>query len=218
MALIDSPHTTDHLLTARHPAMTLLSGPLCVFSHCCRIVLLEKDIEPTIEYVSERDDPMRLGEHNPYGETPTLIDRDLTLYDITVITEYLDERFPHPPLLPVDPIGRAKVRLMISRVTRVWLMPVSELGETAKPELPAELKKSLRDGLLALSPLFTRSRFFHENDYTLADAYLTPLLWRLPMLGVTLPKAGNPLLAYGERMFKRSAFIGSLSPREADLR
>ena len=218
MALIESTDPHDNLLSARHPAMTLLSGPLCVFSHCCRIVLLEKDVERSIEYVSVSDDPYRLGEANPYGETPTLVDRDLTLYDTTVIIEYLDERFPHPPLMPVDPISRAKTRLMISRLIRDWLRPISELGETVTPKPPAALKKSICDGLLALSPLFARQPFFLSAEYTLADAYIAPLLWRLPALGVDLPRQAEPLLAYGERIFKRPAFTGSLSPREAELR
>ena len=216
MAIID-PDLNDNLFTARHPAMTLLSGPLCVFSHCCRIVLLEKDVECSIEYVSAKDDPSRLGEFNPYGETPTLLDRDLTLYGTEVILEYLDERFPHPPLMPVDPISRARTRLMILRLTRDWLQPVSDLGESLKPA-PAELKKILRDGLLAISPLFARQPFFMNPEYTLADACITPLLWRLPSLGIELPKQAEPLLAYGKRMFKRPAFAGSVSPREAKLR
>ena len=218
MAITES---SDHdlLLEARHPVMTLLSGPLCVFSHCCRIVLLEKDIERSIEYVSGGDDPSKLGEINPYGETPTLLDRDLALYDTSVIVEYLDERFPHPPLMPVDPISRAKTRLMISRLTRDWLQPVNALEENGKlKKPPAELKKSIRDGLLVLSPLFTRQPFFLSHEYTLADATVAPLLWRLPALGIDLANKAEPLLKYADRMFKRPAFIGSLSRQEAELR
>ena len=218
MALTESTNRNDNSPNDRHPTMTLLSGPLCVFSHCCRIVLMEKDVERRIEYWSAGDDPSRLGEFNPYSETPTLLDRDLALYDTSVIIEYIDERFPHPPLMPVDPITRAKTRLMISRLTRDWLQPINDLGETAKPKPTAELKKSIRDGLLSLSPLFARQPFFLSDEYTLADAYIAPLLWRLPMLGIDLPKQAEPIEKYGERIFKRSAFIGSLSPEEAELR
>ena len=218
MALTESTNRNDNSPNDRHPTMTLLSGPLCVFSHCCRIVLMEKDVERRIEYWSAGDDPSRLGEFNPYSETPTLLDRDLTLYDTSVIIEYIDERFPHPPLMPVDPITRAKTRLMISRLTRDWLQPINQLGETAKPKPTAEFKKNIRDGLLSLSPLFARQPFFLSDEYTLADAYITPLLWRLPMLGIDLPKQAEPIEKYGERIFKRSAFIGSLSPEEAELR
>ena len=218
MALMESNDADDHAFTASHPTMTLLSGTLCVFSHSCRLVLKEKDVECKIEFLSEHDDPTRLGEVNPYGEVPTLLDRDLTLYDPAVVIEYLDERFPHPPMMPVDPITRAKTRLMISRLIRDWLRPVNELGETLKPKPPADLKKSIRDGLLALSPLFARQPFFLSNEYTLADAYLSPLLWRLPALGIELPKQAAPLSAYAERIFETAAFIGSLSDNEIKLR
>ncbi|MGI9311194.1 MAG: glutathione S-transferase N-terminal domain-containing protein [bacterium] len=225
MVLLESTAAGD-LLSARTPSMTLLSAPVCVFSHCCRIVLLEKDVECSIEYVSARDDPARLGESNPYGETPTLLDRELTLYGTSVVIEYLDERFPHPPLMPVDPIARAKTRLMIMRLSRDWLTPISELevaealiGMGAKKSgAPAALKRSIRDGLLALSPLFAQQPFFLSDEYTVADAYFTPLLWRLLALGVQLPSPADALLAYGERMFKRPAFAASLSPQEATLR
>ncbi|MGR3984908.1 MAG: glutathione S-transferase N-terminal domain-containing protein [Gammaproteobacteria bacterium] len=219
MSLLDSAHDDD-LLIAGHLSMTLLSGQVCVFSHCCRVVLLEKDVEGSIEYVSAHDDPERLFEHNPYGETPTLIDRELTLYDPSVIIEYLDERFPHPPLMPVDPISRAKTRLIISRLTRDWLRPLSRIEDGSRMD-PAERKKfnkSIRDGLLALSPLFSQQPFFMSDEYTLADAYFTPLLWRLPWLGIALPKQADSVRAYSERMFRRPAFTGSLSRQEAGLR
>lgn len=219
MAITRQPNDLDNLFEARHPVMTLLSGPVCVFSHCCRIILLEKDIERSVEYVAPGDDPARLGEVNPYSETPTLLDRDLVLYDTAVIAEYLDERFPHPPLMPVDPINRAKARLMISRLTRDWLTPVNALEHSGKLRRPpAALKRSIRDGLTVLSPLFARQAFFLGPEYSLADAAVTPLLWRLQALGVELAKPGEPLLKYAERMFKRPAFAASLSPKEAALR
>ena len=127
-------------LSERRPAMTLLSGPLDIFSHCCRIVLLEKDVDCAVEFVSSTDDPAKIGEHNPYSETPTLVDRDVSLYNMWVIIEYLDERFPHPPLMPVDPITRAKTRLIVSRLTRDWLQPIYELGDTLTPKISAALR------------------------------------------------------------------------------
>ena len=205
-------------LSDRRPAMTLLSGELDIFSHCCRIVLLEKDIDCGVEYVSPNEDPARIGEHNPYGETPTLIDRDVALYNMWVIIEYLDERFPHPPLMPVDPITRAKTRLIVSRLTRDWLQPISDLGETATPKLPASLKKSLHDGLVALSPIFADQPFFLGSDYTLVDAYFAPLLWRLPILKVELPSQASALLEYADNLFQRPAFHDSLSEQELELR
>lgn len=204
-------------LINRRPAMTLLSGQLCVLSHCCRIVLLEKDVECSIDYVSINDAPSVLGEHNPYGETPTLLDRDLALYDTVVILEYLDERFPHPPLMPVDPITRAKTRLMISRLTRDWLSPICALGEELPLKPTVKLKKSIHDGLVSLSPLFREQPYFLGLEYTLVDAYMAPLLWRLPILGIELPKQASSVMEYGERLFKRPAFQESLSEQEVEL-
>lgn len=205
-------------LINRRPAMTLLTGPLCVLSHCCRIVLLEKDVECSVDYVTGSDDPSVVGEHNPYGETPTLLDRDLALYDTTVILEYLDERFPHPPLMPVDPITRAKTRLMISRLTRDWLLPICQLGETLPLKPSAKLKKDIHDGLVSLSPLFREQPFFLGTDYTLVDAYMAPLLWRLPALGIELPKQAASVSEYGAKLFRRPSFQESLSEQEAELR
>ena len=178
----------------------------------------EKDVEFTVEYASTTSDPARVGEHNPYGETPTLVDRDLSLYDPTVIIEYLDERFPHPPLMPVDPITRAKTRLMISRLTRDWLQPLSALGDDPTPLLPTALSRSLRDGLVALSPIFQEQEYFLGMEYTLVDAYMAPLLWRLPALKIDLPAQAEPLVQYGEKLFKRATFHDSLGPEEIEMR
>ena len=178
-------------LSERRPAMTLLSGPLDIFSHCCRIVLLEKDVDCAVEFISSTDDPAKIGEHNPYSETPTLVDRDVSLYNMWVIIEYLDERFPHPPLMPVDPITRAKTRLIVSRLTRDWLQPIYELGDTLTPKISAVLRKSLHDGLVSLSPIVSDQPYFLGGDYTLVDAYMAPLLWRLPVAGSGFAKTGN---------------------------
>lgn len=216
MSLLDSDY--DDPFTLRQPTMTLLSKPLCIFSHCCRIVLLEKDIERSIEYVSGNEHPSKLGEVNPYGETPTLLDRDIILYGASVIIEYLDERFPHPPLMPVDPVIRAKTRLIILRLTRDWLLPISHLEEKNSFDLPKDLTQSILDGLLTLSPLFAQQPFLIGDEYSMADAYLLPLLWRLPALNITLPKQATALVKYSDRMFKRAAFVESLSPQEMELR
>lgn len=202
----------------RRPAMTLLSGVLDVFSHCCRIVLFEKDIECAIEYVSGADAPSRIGEHNPYGETPTLIDRDITLYNMWVILEYLDERFPHPPLMPVDPVTRAKARLTVSRFTRDWIQPLYDLGTPESRDLPADLKKSLYDGMVALSPIVSERSFFPGPEYSLVDVFMAPLLWRLPSLGIDLPRQATSLMKYGEMLFGRPSFVSSLSDAERELR
>ena len=207
-------------LTDRRPAMTLLSGSLDVFSHCCRVVLLEKDIECNIEYITTRTDPSKIGEFNPYGETPTLLERDVALYDMSVILEYLDERFPHPPLMPVDPIMRAKTRLMVSRLIRDWIQPLGKLGEkTVPPTLPAPLKASIQDGLTALSTtVLVGNKYFSGDDFTLVDAYFGPLLWRLEWFDIALPKQAGSLRQYSERLFSRPTFYDSLSEQERGLR
>ncbi len=207
-------------LTDRRPAMTLLSGALDVFSHCCRVVLLEKDIECNIEYITARTDPSKIGEFNPYGETPTLLERDVALYDMSVILEYLDERFPHPPLMPVDPIMRAKTRLMVSRLIRDWIRPLGKLGEkTVPPTLPAPLKASMQDGLTALSTtVLVGNKYFSGDDFTLVDAYFGPLLWRLEWFDIELPKQAGSLRQYSERLFSRPTFYDSLSEQERGLR
>ena len=205
-------------LLNRRPSMTLLSGQICVLSHCVRIVLLEKDVECSVDYLSAGGGPGQLGEHNPYGETPTLVDRDISLYDTSVILEYLDERFPHPPLMPADPITRAKTRLMISRLDRDWLQPICELGDTLPLDPSAALRKSIHDGLVALSPLFRDQPFFLGPEYTLVDTFVAPLIWRLPALGIDLPKQASPLVEYGKRLFARPAFRDSLSEQEREMR
>ncbi len=210
-------------LSDRHPTITLLSGPHDIFSHCCRIVLREKAVEYNVKYISVDDDPSTISEHNPYGEAPTLIDRDVTLYGISVIIEYLDERFPHPPLMPADPISRAKSRLAVHCIMRDLLLPVFKLGETKTPKLSLKLQKTLHDGLLMLSPIFVTNTqqnqtYFSGDDYSLIDAYVAPLLWRLPMLGIELPKQAEPLFQYAERLFKRPAFHASMSDQEIELR
>ncbi|NKB75690.1 MAG: stringent starvation protein A [Gammaproteobacteria bacterium] len=205
-------------VTERRPSMTLLSGSGDIFSHCCRIVLLEKDIECSVEYVADQPTLEKLGEFNPYRETPTLLDRDVALYDMRVILEYLDERFPHPPLMPVDPITRAKTRLMVSRLTRDWLSPICLLGESAVPRLPSALKRDIEDGLTALSSLFVGHSCFLGDDFTMVDAYFGPLLWRLPAFGIKLPPHADPILQYAENLFARSTFHDSLSDQEIELR
>ncbi len=205
-------------LLNRRPSMTLLSGQTCVLSHCVRIVLLEKDVECKVDYLPSGGDPFLLVRHNPYGETPTLVDRDFSLYGISVILEYLDERFPHPPLMPADPIARAKTRLMLCRMTRDWLLDISQLGDTLPIELPEALHKSIHDGLVALSPLFRNQTYFNGPEYTLVETFVAPLLWRLPAMGIQLPRQAAPILEYGARLFERSAFQNSLSEPESEMR
>ena len=202
-------------LATRRSVITLYSGTDCVLSHACRIVLHEKDIECEVVYTDPTDTCQELQEFNPYYETPTLVDRDLILYDPYIINEYLDERFPHPPLMPVDPVSRAKQRLMIMRLNRDWFDSIRALQENKKDK---EAHKVIRDGLIAISPLFAEQSYIMGEDYTLVDVILAPLLWRLPVMNIVLPKQAQVVVEYSERLFEREAFQASVSDAERDLR
>ena len=195
--------------------MKLYAGSNCLYGHACRIVLKEKDVD--CDVLNPAADPeFDLTELNPYGESPTLIDRELVLYGDNVITEFLDERLPHPPLMPLDPIGRGRARLLIARLQRDWLSEVKRLLDQGKP-LDKKLKKSLWDGLLAMSPIFLTQRYAMGNEFSLVDCYLAPLLWRLSVMDVTLPRQGQAVMDYSARLFERSTFQASLNSLEREM-
>jgi len=177
--------------------------------------LKEKDVD--CDVLDPAADPeFDLTELNPYGESPTLLDRELVLYGANVITEFLDERLPHPPLMPLDPIGRGRSRLLVARLQRDWLSEVKRLLDGGKP-LDKRLKKSLWDGLLAMSPIFLTQRYAMGNEFTLVDCYLAPLLWRLSAMDVTLPPQGQAVMDYSARLFERSTFQASLNSLEREM-
>ena len=195
--------------------MKLYAGSNCIYGHACRIVLKEKDVD--CDVLNPAADPeFDLTDLNPYGESPTLIDRELVLYGDNVITEFLDERLPHPPLMPLDPIGRGRARLLIARLQRDWLSEVKRLLDEGKP-LDKKLKKSLWDGLLAMSPIFLTQRYAMGNEFSLVDCYLAPLLWRLSVMDVTLPRQGQAVMDYSARLFERSTFQASLNSLEREM-
>lgn len=193
--------------------MALYSGAQCVFSHGCRIVIFEKEVECQIICLDEDDGSEGLAELNPYNETPTLLDRDLVLYGAQIINEYLDERLPHPPLMPVDPVNRGRARLMMMRFFREWLNPLHE-NRMDEPGM----RQSIRDGLIAMSPILMEQPYMLGNEYSLVDSYLSPLLWRLDMLKISLPRQAKPVSDYARRLFERPAFISSLSDSEQEMR
>ena len=197
--------------------MRLFSGPLCLYGHTCRFVMQEKIAECDFRYLGEEDIEQQLAELNPYGESPTLVDRDLVLYSVGVITEYLDERLPHPPLMPIDPVGRGRARLLISRLQRDWLDDLQRRLAMGQ-KLDQKTRKVLWDGLLAMSQVFANQEYLLGNDLTLVDCYVAPLLWRLPSLGINLPKQGKSLEDYSKRLFERRSFQDSLSEAERELR
>ena len=197
--------------------MKLYSGSQCLFSHACRFVLREKDIECDVVFTTDKQVEDTVAELNPYGETPTLADRDLVLYDGIVVNEYLDERFPHPPLMPSDPTTRAQARVMMSRLRRDWLDDVQNCMASGI-KLEKNLTRSLSDGLVAMSNHFSENKYVLGEEFSLVDAYLVVLLWRLPRLQVNLPRQGGNILDYGNRMFAKQSFQESLSAVEQEMR
>ena len=195
------------------------SDPADHYSHRVRIVLAEKGVSAEIITVEKGHYPPRLLEVNPYASLPTLVDRDLALYESTVVMEYLDERYPHPPLLPVYPVARANSRLLIHRIQRDWCKLVDQIADPrSKEPVRVQARKELRESLTGVSALFADKAYFLSEEMSLVDCCLLPILWRLPVLGIELPKAAKPLLDYMDRQFAREAFQASLSPTERDMR
>ena len=203
-------------VTARRSGMTLYSDPTCPYSHRTRLVVAEKGINVDIVDAQPGHLPEDLIDLNPYNSMPTLVDRDLVLYDSKVIMEYLDERFPHPPLLPVDPVSRAKSRLVQHRIEHDWYGLITDLGSRSEKRV-SKARKALADGLQASGEVFSAMPFFLSNELTMVDCMLVPLLRRLPVYGVELP-ARSPALDYMKRMFARPAFQESLSEGEREMR
>ena len=201
----------------RRSVMMLYSAAESIHCHRVRIVLAEKDITVDIENIDPDNKPEDLLHLNPYNSIPTLIDRDLVLYDSRVISEYLDERFPHPPLMPVDPVSRANSRLALFRIENDWysLLPDLESGDSKKV---AKAAKILQDSMVASADVFAVKPFFLSDEFTLVDATLAPLLWRLKLYGVDLPSEAKPVIDYAERLFERDGFQLSLTELERDMR
>lgn len=196
--------------------LTLYSAKDCVHCHRVRLVLAAKGVTYDLVPVDLDNPPEDLRELNPYNSVPTLVDRDLVLYDTNVICEYLDERYPHPPLMPIDPLTRARVRLAIVRIENDWLTLVDTIEEGGKPADAA--RKALREEFLRNVQAFRASKFFLSPEMSLADCALAPLIWRLPMLGVVLPAEAQVVNDYGERIFRNPGFTRSLMPEERAMR
>lgn len=201
----------------RRSVMTLFSADADVYSHRVRMVLAEKGINVDIVSVEAGNLPEDLIDLNPYGSVPTLVDRELVLYSSQVIMEYLDERFPHPPLMPVDPVSRANNRLYLYRI-ELDLYNQLDIILNGSDKAATKARKVMRDNLTAVSPVFEAKPFFMSDEFSLVDCYLAPLLWRLPSLSVTLPKQAAPLLEYADRIFARESFQQSLTEAEVEMR
>ena len=195
-------------------AMTLYSSDSDPYCHMVRIVLAEKGINYEATDVDLDDTPEDLKDLNPYNEVPTLVDRDLVLYGHQVIMEYLDERFPHPPLMPVDPVSRARNRLMLKRIERDWYTLSNKI---ARGEDVENTRKELADSLLTVAPIFEQKKFFMSDDFTVMDCAIAPLLWRLQHYGVQLPSSAGALITYAASVFNREAFKESLTEAEEEM-
>src|SRR5580658_7795680 len=198
--------------------MTLFSAPTDPWSHRTRLVLAEKGIAIELVTVDLNKLPEDLLDLNPYHSVPTLVDRDLVLYDSRVIIEYLDERFPHPPLMPVDPVTRAQFRLALYRIERDWYSLARQIDSEPDKKQTVKLKKILRDAVLQSTDLFKVKPYFLSDEFSLVDATIAPILWRLPYYEIDLPPQAQPIEKYAQLIFARPAFREGLSEREQEMR
>jgi len=199
----------------RRSVMTLFSHPDDIDSHRVRFVLAEKGINHDTVSVDGSDVPEDLIDLNPYQSVPTLVDRDLVLHGPAVIMEYLDERFPHPPLMPVDPVGRAHVRLLMYQTDRDWAQLARQIDQGTPKKVEAA-RKQLSESVVAADPMFAGNALV-EGELSLADCAVAPVLWRLPRYGVKLPPRAKHLKAYMDKLFARSSFQASLTVQEKDI-
>ncbi len=206
-------------VVTKRSSMTLFSDARDHYSHRVRMVLAEKGVTVDIVDVDPSKKPEDLAEINPYNSLPTLLDRDLVLYEANVIMEYLDERFPHPPLLPVYPVQRALSRLWINRVEKEWSQKLDILmAGKGRETVLTKARKELRESVIAIAPIFGEMPYFMNEEFSLVDCCVAPILWRLKEVDITLPeKSTRPLLKYMQTMFEREAFRASLTETEIEM-
>ena len=202
--------------------MVLYSGTTCPFSHRCRFVLFEKGMDFEIRDVDLYNKPEDISIMNPYGQVPILVERDLILYESNIINEYIDERFPHPQLMPADPVMRARARLFLFNFERELFIHVQQLErrdhnkDTSK--MMDRARMQIRDRLTQLTPIFVKNKFMLGEEFSMLDVAMAPLLWRLDHYSIEMPKTAAPLMKYAERIFSRPAYIEALTPSEKVMR
>ncbi len=206
------------VIANRRSVMTLFSTPADSWSHRVRLVLAEKSLNIDIVDVDDENLPEDLLDLNPYNSIPTLVDRDLVLYDTGVIIEYLDERFPHPPLMPVDPVTRAQFRLALYRIEQDWYSLASEIEEGGDRKPVTRARRALRDSILSSVEIFGAKRFFLSDDFSLVDCTIAPILWRLEAFGIDMSSQAKPIHRYMDEIFSRPSFQGSLTELEQEMR
>ncbi|WP_370261336.1 glutathione S-transferase N-terminal domain-containing protein [Limnobacter sp.] len=198
--------------------MVLYSGTTCPFSQRCRFVLHEKGMDFEIKDIDLFNRPDDISVMNPYSQVPILVERDLILYESNIINEYIDERFPHPQLMPADPVMRARTRLFLFNFERELFAHVSVIEKAGNPKAMEKARLSIREQLTQLAPVFLKSKYMLGEEFSMLDVALAPLLWRLEHYGIELPKSAAPLMKYAERIFAKPAFIDALTPSEKVMR
>ena len=200
--------------------MVLYSGTTCPFSQRCRFVLFEKGMDFEIRDIDLYNKPEDIAVMNPYGQVPILVERDLILYESSIINEYIDERFPHPQLMPADPIMRARTRLFLYNFEKELFVHVSTLEDRKQvdPKTRESARNNIRDRLSQLAPLLVKNRYMLGDEFSMLDVSIAPLLWRLDHYEIELPKSAAPIQKYAERLFSRPAYIEALTPSEKVMR
>ena len=196
--------------------MNLYSGTTCPFSQRCRIVLYEKGMDfqvIDVDLFAKQEDQAVV---NPYGRVPVLVERDLILYEPNIINEYIDERFPHPQLMPPDPIMRARARQLLITMEREVFAHIEPLEKNLKTADKA--RQVIRERLTEMAPIFVKQKHMLGEEFSMLDVAIAPLLWRLDHYGIELPKSAAPLMKYAERIFSRQGYIDALTPSEKAMR
>ncbi|MCB5190291.1 glutathione S-transferase N-terminal domain-containing protein [Methylobacillus arboreus] len=197
--------------------MTLYSGTTCPYSHRCRIVLFEKGMDFQVIDVDMANKPEDLAVINPHNTVPVLVERDLVLEQANIINEYIDERFPHPQLMPADPVMRARARLFLHNFEDQLFSHIDDI-ESGNAKAADKARATIRDNLTQIVPLFSRQEYILGDEFSMLDVAIAPLLWRLGHYGIELPKQAAPLLKYAERIFSRPAYIEAMTPSEKAMR
>ncbi len=197
--------------------MTLYSGTVDPFSQRCRIVLYEKGMDFQIIDVDMFNKMEDISVINPYGKVPALVERDLILYEANIINEYIDERFPHPQLMPADPVMRARARLFLYRFEHELFSHIEDI-EHGPQKAADKARQAVRDNLTQLSPVFSRQKYMLGEEFSMLDVAIAPLLWRLDHYGIQMGKEVAPLMKYAERLFSRPAYIEAMTPAEKAMR
>jgi RNA polymerase-associated protein len=197
--------------------MTLYSGTTCPYSQRCRIVLFEKGMDFQVIDVDMTNKPEDLAVINPYNRVPVLVERDLVLYEANIINEYIDERFPHPQLMPADPVMRARARLFLHNFEDQLFDHIADI-ESDNAKVADNARAIVRDNLIQIAPIFNKQEYMLGDEFSMLDVAIAPLLWRLGHYGIELPKQAAPLLKYAERIFSRPAYIEAMTPSEKAMR